>query len=215
MTQVHEIDVPAARRRHAARLRHGPADGLPVVWHHGTPNIGSPPRPLFAEAERLGLRVGRRTTGRATAARPRVPTGRIGSAAADVAAVVDALGIERFAVMGHSGGGPHALACAALLPDRVPRRGERLRPGAVRRDWARLVRGMADPAALQARWQVAEPGRPSRSRSHQGEPGLHRGRRGGAGGAVVLVHRGGASGAGPAARADGRSTTWRWPGRGR
>ena len=41
------------------------------------------------------------------------------SAAADVAGIADALGIDRFAVMGHSGGGPHALACAALLPGRV------------------------------------------------------------------------------------------------
>jgi pimeloyl-ACP methyl ester carboxylesterase len=39
--------------------------------------------------------------------------------AGDVAHIADALGIERFAVMGHSGGGPHALACAALLPERV------------------------------------------------------------------------------------------------
>jgi pimeloyl-ACP methyl ester carboxylesterase len=36
-----------------------------------------------------------------------------------VAAIADALGIGRFAVLGHSGGGPHALACAALLPERV------------------------------------------------------------------------------------------------
>jgi pimeloyl-ACP methyl ester carboxylesterase len=36
-----------------------------------------------------------------------------------VAAISDALGIGRFAVLGHSGGGPHALACAALLPERV------------------------------------------------------------------------------------------------
>ena len=41
------------------------------------------------------------------------------SAAADAAAVADALGIDRFAVMGHSSGGSHALACAALLPKRV------------------------------------------------------------------------------------------------
>jgi pimeloyl-ACP methyl ester carboxylesterase len=41
------------------------------------------------------------------------------SAAADVASIADALGIDRFAVMGHSSGGPHALACAALLPDRI------------------------------------------------------------------------------------------------
>jgi pimeloyl-ACP methyl ester carboxylesterase len=43
----------------------------------------------------------------------------VASAAGDVTAVVDALGIRRFAVFGHSGGGPHALACAALIPDRV------------------------------------------------------------------------------------------------
>ena len=30
--------------------------GFPVFWHHGTPNIGSPPAPLFPAAERLGLR---------------------------------------------------------------------------------------------------------------------------------------------------------------
>ena len=39
----------------------------------------------------------------------------VASAAADVAGLADALEIERFAVMGASGGGPHALACAALL----------------------------------------------------------------------------------------------------
>ena len=41
------------------------------------------------------------------------------SAALDVATVADALSMDRFAVMGHSGGGPHALACAAVLPERV------------------------------------------------------------------------------------------------
>jgi pimeloyl-ACP methyl ester carboxylesterase len=43
----------------------------------------------------------------------------VASAAADVASVADALGIEQFAVMGHSGGAAYALACAALLPERV------------------------------------------------------------------------------------------------
>ena len=43
----------------------------------------------------------------------------IASAAADAASVADALGVGEFAVIGHSGGGPHALACAALLPGRV------------------------------------------------------------------------------------------------
>jgi pimeloyl-ACP methyl ester carboxylesterase len=39
----------------------------------------------------------------------------------DVSAIADALGIERFAITGGSGGGPHALAVAARLPDRVLR----------------------------------------------------------------------------------------------
>lgn len=89
-----------------------------VVWHHGTPNIGTPPAPLFAAADRLGIRlVGYDRPGYGgSTARP----GRdIASAAADVAVVADALGLDRFAVLGHSGGGPHALACAALLPGRV------------------------------------------------------------------------------------------------
>ena len=56
----------------------------------------------------------RRTAGRS----PR-PGRDVASAAADVAAVADAFGVERFAAMGASGGAPHALAGAALLPDRV------------------------------------------------------------------------------------------------
>ena len=43
----------------------------------------------------------------------------VASAAEDVGQLADALRLERFAVMGASGGGPHALACAALLPDRI------------------------------------------------------------------------------------------------
>ncbi len=93
-------------------------DRLAVVWHHGSPNIGAPPEPLFDAAERLGMRwvsYDRPGYGGST---PR-PGRDVASAAGDVAAVTDALGIERFAVMGHSGGGAHALACGALLPDRV------------------------------------------------------------------------------------------------
>jgi pimeloyl-ACP methyl ester carboxylesterase len=45
----------------------------------------------------------------------------VAAAADDVAAIADSLGIPSFAVVGRSGGGPHALACAARLPDRVTR----------------------------------------------------------------------------------------------
>jgi pimeloyl-ACP methyl ester carboxylesterase len=43
----------------------------------------------------------------------------VASAAAYAAGVAEAVGIDRFAVVGHSGGGPHALACGALLRERV------------------------------------------------------------------------------------------------
>ncbi|MFR9778686.1 alpha/beta fold hydrolase [Micromonospora sp. MS34] len=96
----------------------GGADRLTVFWHHGTPNIGAPPAPLFAAADRLGLRwvsYDRPGYGGSTP----LPGRDIASATADVAAIADTLGIARFAVVGHSGGGPHALACGALLRERV------------------------------------------------------------------------------------------------
>ncbi|MCC2958427.1 alpha/beta hydrolase [Massilia sp. IC2-477] len=98
----------------------GPRTGaeLAVFWLHGTPNIGPPPAPLFDDAARLSIRwIGYDRPGYGgSSARP----GRdVASAAHDVARIADRLGIARFAVMGHSGGGPHALACAALLPERV------------------------------------------------------------------------------------------------
>lgn len=97
----------------------GPRAGdLAVFWLHGTPNIGLPPAPLFPDAAQLGLRwIGYDRPGYGGSTRR---AGRdVAAVAADVAAIADHLGLDTFAVMGHSGGGPHALACAALLPDRV------------------------------------------------------------------------------------------------
>jgi pimeloyl-ACP methyl ester carboxylesterase len=51
----------------------------------------------------------------------RMPGRTVAHAADDVQDLADELGIERFAVVGRSGGAPHALACAALLPERVTR----------------------------------------------------------------------------------------------
>jgi pimeloyl-ACP methyl ester carboxylesterase len=94
------------------------ADRLAVFWHHGTPNIGAPPEPLFAAAVELGIRwvsYDRPGYGGST---PH-PDRDVASAAAYVRSIADALGIDQFALMGHSGGGSHALACGALLPERV------------------------------------------------------------------------------------------------
>lgn len=92
--------------------------GLAVFWQHGTPSTGAPPEPLFAAAAERGIRwVSHDRPGYGVStARP----GRdVASTAADVASIANALGIDRFAVMGDSGGGPHALACAAVLAGRV------------------------------------------------------------------------------------------------
>lgn len=93
-------------------------DGIPIFWHHGTPNIGEPPAPLMAAARERGFRwIGHDRPGYGgSTARP----GRdIASVVDDVVTIADALAIDRFAVMGHSGGAPHALACAAIAPERV------------------------------------------------------------------------------------------------
>jgi pimeloyl-ACP methyl ester carboxylesterase len=93
-------------------------DQLVLFWHHGTPNIGAPPRPLFAAAAQLGIRWLAYDRPGYGGSSPD-PGRNIASAASAVASIANALAIERFAVIGHSGGGPHALACAALLPERV------------------------------------------------------------------------------------------------
>lgn len=112
---LHAYDTGADRNAGDPGIPVSPAA---VFWLHGSPNVGSPPEPLFAAAEANGLRwvsYDRPGYGGSSPHHGRT----VASAAADVAAVADALGIGRFTVLGHSGGGPHALACAALLPDRV------------------------------------------------------------------------------------------------
>jgi len=96
----------------------GPADGIPLIVHHGTPGAGVPYPPFVEEAATRGLRyVAYTRPGYGDA--PRAEGRSVASCAADVAAILDELGAERCYTYGESGGGPHALACAALLGDRV------------------------------------------------------------------------------------------------
>jgi pimeloyl-ACP methyl ester carboxylesterase len=93
----------------------GPAGGLPLVFHHGTPGAATPIRVLQRAAHARGLRL-------VTMSRPGYGSsdrqiGRdIVDVAADTAAVLAELGADRCVVAGWSGGGPHALACGARLP---------------------------------------------------------------------------------------------------
>lgn len=111
-----DLALPGGRTLHVYDTG-GPAR-LTVLWHHGTPNLGAPPGPLLPLSETLGVRwiaYDRPGYGSSTP----VPDRTVGDAAGCAAAVADALGVDRFAVMGHSGGCAPALATAALLPDRV------------------------------------------------------------------------------------------------
>ncbi|WP_371646433.1 alpha/beta hydrolase [Streptomyces sp. NBC_00597] len=112
------IEVGLADGRKLIARQWGARDGSPVLLHHGMPGsrlgvaLGDAParhpHVRFFSYDRPGYGESGRAPGR-----------RAADAAADSAAVADALGIDRFAVVGRSGGGPHALACAALLPERV------------------------------------------------------------------------------------------------
>jgi pimeloyl-ACP methyl ester carboxylesterase len=145
-----------------------PGSVVAVFWHHGSPNVGSPPEPLFAAAEANGLRWVSYDRPGYGGSGPH--DGRtVASAAGDVAAIADALGIGRFAVLGHSGGGPHALACAALLPERVVAAASLSAPApfeAEGLDWfagwspgiaAENRAAVGGRAALEAYWAGAEP----------------------------------------------------------
>jgi pimeloyl-ACP methyl ester carboxylesterase len=117
---VTETDLTLSDGRTLHVYDTGPAGeaALPVLWHHGTPNTGAPPAPLFPDSARLNIRwVSFDRPGYGTSTP--FPGRDIASAAGYAAAVADALELGQFAVMGHSGGGPHALACGALLPERV------------------------------------------------------------------------------------------------
>jgi len=96
----------------------GPSDGVPLVSHHGTPGAGLPFGPFVRAAAERGMRwVSYSRPGYASSTRR---VGRtVADCVADVVAILDHLGQDRCYTTGGSGGGPHALACAALVPDRV------------------------------------------------------------------------------------------------
>jgi pimeloyl-ACP methyl ester carboxylesterase len=111
----HSIPLPDGRT--LAAVEDGDPAGAPVVVHHGTPGCRNLYAPRVRDAAARGIRLiaydragygdSDRHAGRAVA-----------DVAQDIAALADALGLERFGTWGASGGGPHALACAALLGGR-------------------------------------------------------------------------------------------------
>lgn len=106
--------------RQLAVEHYGKPHGRPVFLLHGTPGSRLGPAPRGSVLYRLGVHLiayDRPGYGESD----RLPGRPVAHVAEDVATIADALGIERFGVVGRSGGAPHALACAALLPDRTAR----------------------------------------------------------------------------------------------
>ena len=110
--------VTAPDGRQLSTQVYGDPDGRPVFLLHGTPGSRLGPHPRAAVLHRLGVRLiafDRPGYGKSD----RLEGRRVADAATDVLAIADAYGLDKFAIVGRSGGGPHALACAALLPDRL------------------------------------------------------------------------------------------------
>jgi pimeloyl-ACP methyl ester carboxylesterase len=108
-----QLQLPDGRRLDFAVS--GPSGGVPLVFHHGTPGAATQLRSMRRASQERGLRLvtfSRAGYGGST----RQPGRRVVDVVADTQAVVDALSMDRCLVAGWSGGGPHALACAARLP---------------------------------------------------------------------------------------------------
>ncbi len=143
--------------RTVAFLDGGDANGYPVIGLHGTPGCRLsrwPDDSLYAQAGVRYITSDRAGYGRSSRNRGRA----VADEAADVRAVADALGLERFSIVGGSGGGPHALACAALLGDRLDRVAcqSSLAPlgagGLTRDEW---LTGMGEEIAEELAWAEA------------------------------------------------------------
>jgi pimeloyl-ACP methyl ester carboxylesterase len=112
-----ELDVTLPDGRTLHLYDGGDPGGNAVVYQHGTPACGRLHPHDLEDARARGIRLigfDRAGYGGSSANPGRAYRDEAG----DVAALLDALGIDRFATWGHSGGGPPALACAALLPGR-------------------------------------------------------------------------------------------------
>jgi pimeloyl-ACP methyl ester carboxylesterase len=104
--------------RDLAWIEYGVSDGAPVFAFHGSPGTGHHFAGLAEVAARKGVRLiatDRPGYGHSTYH----PARSYQSWARDVGLLADHLGIDRFAVLGHSSGGPNAAGCAGFLKDRL------------------------------------------------------------------------------------------------
>jgi pimeloyl-ACP methyl ester carboxylesterase len=134
----------------------GDPSGFPVLSLHGTPGCRLSRWPDEDVYRRLGVRVvthDRAGYGRSTRRRGR----SVADVVDDVVALADHLGLERFGVTGGSGGGPHALACAALLGDRVAAAATLCGVGPYGADGLDFLAGMGDDNVIEFEAALAGP----------------------------------------------------------
>ncbi|WP_410617127.1 alpha/beta fold hydrolase [Amycolatopsis sp. lyj-109] len=110
------IALPDGRTLHIEIT--GPPSGLPVIFHHGTPGSVRRFTGFQHTVHEHGLRLVRYSRA-GYGQSSRLPDRTIADVASDISAILDHLGAPRCLVAGRSGGGPHCLATAALLPERV------------------------------------------------------------------------------------------------
>jgi pimeloyl-ACP methyl ester carboxylesterase len=111
------FNVPTPDGRALEVMTAGDEGAFPLVFHHGTPSAATPFARTADAAARNGLRLIEFSRPGYAGSSPK-PGRTVADVAADVATILDAFGVERFVAAGFSGGGPHAIACAALLPER-------------------------------------------------------------------------------------------------
>jgi pimeloyl-ACP methyl ester carboxylesterase len=119
ISTVQEHEVTTEDGRTLKVLERGLPDGRPVLVHNGTPNSRLLHDDSVARAQQRGIRLISYDRPGYGGSSPQ-PGRSVADCAQDVRDIAGALGIDRLGVWGVSGGGPHALACAALLPDLVP-----------------------------------------------------------------------------------------------
>jgi pimeloyl-ACP methyl ester carboxylesterase len=115
---VETKSIPVSGDREICLEIGGHPSGVPVLVHNGTPNSRHLYEAWLLDAESKGICLisyDRPGYGGSTA----YPDHTVASGANDVRAIAESLGLDRLCVWGISGGGPYALACAALLTDLV------------------------------------------------------------------------------------------------
>jgi pimeloyl-ACP methyl ester carboxylesterase len=150
MKTDNHVILPDGRK--LAYAEFGKSDGCPVLYFHGAPSCRLEPLLIGDESlSRLGLRViapDRPGMGRSDFQ----PNRGFSDWPKDVVALAQALGLERFAVLGISGGGPYVAACAAKIPERLS--AAVIVAGAWRVDWPEAKDNQPLPNRLV--WFVAK-----------------------------------------------------------